>query len=110
MSVNTWQEVNSWGAATEPLAISAALGGSITQALSASITIDGEAVTINATLGSSVTKGLPASVTITPEPSQPIIITAELGSTYSKGYRATVTIGTVTIRIYSETHYEIPNY
>ncbi|MGB3724303.1 MAG: hypothetical protein WA981_00915 [Glaciecola sp.] len=110
MSVNTWRAVNSWGAATEPLVISAALGGSTTQALRASITINGEAVTINAALGSSVTSGLPASVTITPVPSQPVIINAALGSTYSRGYRASVTIGTVTIRIYSETHYEIPNY
>lgn len=41
---------------------------------------------------------------------EPIIINAALGSTYSVGCRANVTIGTVTIRIYSGTHYEIPNY
>lgn len=40
----------------------------------------------------------------------PLIINASIGGTLTSGYRANVTIGTVTIRIYSETHYEIPDY
>lgn len=108
MNVNQWGEVNQWGGATT-LIINASIGGTLTSAYPASISIGGH-ITINANVGATSTSALPATVTITPAPSEPIIINAQAGSTYSTGYRANVTIGTVTIRIYSGTHYEIPNY
>ena len=110
MNVNQWGAVNQWSASVEPLIINAALGLSSTQALSASVTINGESVTINAALSQSITSALPASVTITPAPSVPILIDAQPSASYSQGFRANVTIGAITINIHPSTHYEIPNY
>lgn len=93
-----------------PVNVNASLPSATTQALSASVTINGQPVTVNASVSGSMTSALPASVTITPAPGEPIIIDAAAGSAYSAGYRANVTIGTVTIKIYPSTHYEIPNY
>lgn len=108
MSFNQWGTFNQWSV-SEPLVVDASVGGTVTSAYPASISIGGN-ITINANVGATSTSALPATVTITPAPSEPIIINASTGSTYSTGYRANVTIGTVTIRIYSGTHYEIPNY
>lgn len=108
MSFNQWGTFNQWSV-SEPLVVNASVGGTVTSAYPASISIGGH-ITINANVGATSTSALPATVTITPAPSEPIIINASTGSTYSTGYRANVTIGTVTIRIYSGTHYEIPNY
>lgn len=108
MSFNQWGTFNQWSV-SEPLVVNALVGGTVTSSYPASISIGGN-ITINANVGATSTSALPATVTITPAPSEPIIINASTGSTYSAGYRANVTIGTVTIRIYSGTHYEIPNY